>query len=143
VPCVAQVLNRPASTRSSLPPGAREAATVVEGFHRSLKVGDPVAASALLATKALIYESGGAERSKAEYTAHHLPADVAFAKAVTRKVIRQSGNADGDIAWIATESRTRGRYKGRAIDSASTETMVLRRAGNDWKIVHIHWSSAR
>jgi hypothetical protein len=25
----------------------------------------------------------------------------------------------------------------------ATETMVLRRAGDDWRIVHIHWSSRK
>jgi hypothetical protein len=28
------------------------------------------------------------------------------------------------------------------VDRITTETMVLRRRGASWKIVHIHWSSA-
>jgi hypothetical protein len=35
-----------------------------------------------------------------------------------------------------------GTYKGKAVDRLTTETMVLRRVGAAWKIVHIHWSSA-
>jgi hypothetical protein len=46
------------------------------------------------------------------------------------------------MAWVATEGRTKGTYKGKALDQLTTETMVLRQAGKDWKIVHIHWSSA-
>lgn len=135
---------RPAASSSiSLPAAAKDAAAVVEAFHAALKSGDTKAVAASLAGDALIYESGGVERSKAEYASHHLPADAAFATAVTRTVTRQAGNASGDMAWIATESRTKGIYKGREIDSASTETMVLRREGRVWKISHIHWSSGK
>ncbi len=131
------------ATQASMPATVRQAAAVVEAFHGSLRSGDLDAASALLAANALIYESGEVERSKAEYTQHHLPADVEFSRATVRTVTSQSGDANGDWAWIATESRTTGSYKGRTIDSPSTETMVLRRVGKIWKIVHIHWSSGR
>jgi ketosteroid isomerase-like protein len=45
------------------------------------------------------------------------------------------------MAWVATEGRLTGTYKGKAIDLPTTETMLLRRSGRGWKIVHIHWSS--
>ena len=50
--------------------------------------------------------------------------------------------AVGNIAWITSEVRTTGTYKGKAVDRRTVETMVLRRAKAGWKIVHIHWSSA-
>lgn len=127
---------------SQLTPLTRDAAAVVDAFHRALQAGDQDAAAALVASDALIYESGGAERSKAEYASHHLPADTAFAAAAKRTVTRRSGHADGDTAWIATESTTTGAYKGRPINNRSTETMVLRREDGAWRIAHIHWSSA-
>ncbi len=34
-----------------------------------------------------------------------------------------------------------GTYKGKPVDRVMTETMLLRRVGRAWKIVHIHWSS--
>lgn len=129
-----------ASTLSS--PAARDAAIIVDAFHDALHAGDQGAAAALVAPNALIYESGVAERSKAEYASHHLPADTAFAAATKRVVTRRSGHADDDTAWIATESTTTGAYKGRPINSRSTETMVLRREDGAWRIAHIHWSSA-
>ena len=134
------------SANSTLPlpsPAARAAATSVASFHRALKQTDSVAAAAQLSADALIFESGGVERSRAEYVSHHLPADAAFAKATTRTVTAQSAKAVGDLAWVATESRTTGTFKGRAINNGSTETMVLRREGGTWRIVHIHWSSGK
>jgi ketosteroid isomerase-like protein len=122
---------------------AQVPAAVVDAFHAALARGDTDGAAALLVDDALIYESGGAERSKAEYASHHLGADAKFAQAVPRSITARSGTAIGDVAWIATEGRTTGTYGDRAIDSLSTETMVLRKGAGGWKIVHIHWSSAK
>ena len=118
-----------------------EAAAAVDAFHAALARGDTSAAAALLAEDALIFESGGVEHGKAEYAAHHLPADAAFSKAVPTKVTRRSVLADGLLAWVASEGRAAGTYRGKAINSATTETMVLRRGESGWKIVHVHWSS--
>ena len=69
-------------------------------------------------------------------------ADAEFAKAVPATVTRRAAEAVGDFAWIATEGRTVGSYKDRAVDRITSETMVLKREGGTWKIAHIHWSSA-
>ena len=113
---------------------------VVARYHRALATSDSGEAIRLLAPDAVILESGGAE-SVAEYRAHHLPADIAFAAAVssnrtvTRVVVR------GDMAWIASTSTTQGEFRGRAINSAGAELMVLVRASGGWRISAIHWSS--
>lgn len=132
-----------AAQAGALAPSARDAAATVDAFHAALQRGDARAAAALLTDDALIFESGGAERSKAEYAAHHLPADAEFSRSVASVVTRRAGRADGGLAWVATEGRTTGAYKGKALDLITTETMVLRRTGGTWKIVHIHWSSAK
>ena len=119
----------------------RPAAAVVDAFHAALRQGNTRAALSHLAENALIFEAGGAERGRQEYASHHLGADSEFSQAVPGTVTRRAGEAMGNVAWIATEGRTSGTYKGKAIDQVTTETMVLRRAGGAWKIVHIHWSS--
>src|SRR5690606_29848204 len=50
------------------------AAEAVDAFHAALRAGDRDAALAVLAEDALIFEAGGAERSRAEYASHHLEA---------------------------------------------------------------------
>ena len=131
-----------ATSASAVAPSARPAAAVVDAFHAALGRGDTKAALSYLADNALIYESGGVERGRQEYASHHLGADSAFSQAVPGTVTRRGGEAVGSFAWIATEGRTTGTYKDKAIDRITTETMVLRRAGGAWKIAHIHWSSA-
>jgi ketosteroid isomerase-like protein len=131
-----------AAPQTALDPSARVAAAVVDAFHGALRRGDTRAAAALLANDALIFEEGGAERTKAEYAAHHLSADAEFSKVVTSTVTRRAGGSNGALAWITSEGRMAGSYKGKALDRATTETMVLRRSAGAWKIIHIHWSSA-
>jgi ketosteroid isomerase-like protein len=143
------VLGAPVAAGHEPPPteavseAARAAAATVDAFHAALRRGDTAAASALLADDVLIFEEGQAERSKAEYAMHHLGADAAFTQAVPAVVSRRRGDAAGELAWIATEGRTRGRYRDSEINLVTDETMVLRRIEGAWKIVHIHWSSAQ
>lgn len=114
----------------------------VARFHDALERGDSAAALSLLSSDAVILESGGAE-TVSEYRAHHLPADIAFAQAIrsVRSAIRVT--VQGDLAWAAGTSTTQGEFRDRPVNSAGAELMVLRRTGDGWRIVAIHWSSRR
>ncbi|GLC25199.1 DUF4440 domain-containing protein [Roseisolibacter agri] len=119
-----------------------EAAAVVTRFHRALEQGDSVAALALLAPDAAILESGAVE-TVADYRAHHLPADIEYARAVpgTRAPVRVQ--VRGDVAWTVGSSETKGEFRGRPVNSAGAELMVLTRMPHGWRISAIHWSSRR
>jgi ketosteroid isomerase-like protein len=130
-----------APAAEALSPEASEAAKVVDAFHAALAKSDTNTAAALLSDGALIFEGGYVERSKAEYASHHLAADAAYASAVPTSLVRRSVYADGDTAWIASETRATGRYKDKAVDRLSTESMILKKEAAGWRIVHIHWSS--
>lgn len=119
-----------------------DAAAVVDAFHLALVKGDTKAAAAMFADDALIFEEGGAERSKAEYAAHHLPADIEFSKAVVATVTRRNGGSDGAFAWVASEGRNKGIFRGKPVNRVTTETVLLRKKEAGWEIVHVHWSSA-
>lgn len=146
LPCTAdaapQHRHAAAAPSDALAGSARPAASIVDGFHAALRRGDTQAALGFLAEEALIFEAGGVERGKAEYASHHLAADAAFSQAVPGTITRRAGEAAGNVAWITSEGRTAGTYKGKAVDRRTVETMVLRRTKAGWKIVHIHWSSA-
>ena len=135
------VTRSPAATR--LAPALRQPAAVVDAFHLALRQGRTADALALLADDALILESGSIEAGKAAYAAQHLAADAEFAAATTSQTYRRSGAAAGTIAWLASEGRTRGIFNGKAIDQHTTETMVLRRDADGWRIAHVHWSSRK
>jgi ketosteroid isomerase-like protein len=118
------------------------AVTIAAQFHQALARGDSGAAANLLAPDVFVLESGELER-RADYLGHHLPADIAFAKAVpSTRVVRQVTIA-GDAAWIVATSSTAGTFEGRAVRSEGAELMVLRRVGGSWRIAAVHWSSRR
>lgn len=113
----------------------------VNAFHTALASGNTRAALDLLAEDVLIFESGGIERSRAEYASHHLAADAAYSAAVRRTLVDRSNGNAGDAAWVTSVETVAGVYRGRAINSRSVETMLLRQVAGQWRISHIHWSS--
>ena len=113
---------------------------VVTGYARALASGDSLGALALLHSDAVIYEGGHAE-TREEYRSGHLRSDIAFASAVKRTVTADDVLPMGDAALYTSEYRAAGRFRNRDIDSHGTETMVLLRTDDGWKIRHIHWSS--
>lgn len=112
----------------------------VHSYHDALARGDAAGAMRLLAPDALILESGGLE-TRADYEGHHLPGDIAFAKAVPSQRTGSTVVVAGDVAWVAGTSKTTGTYWERAINSAGAELMVLSRTADGWRIRAIHWSS--
>ena len=115
-------------------------AAAVERFHAAVVAGDSTLALSLLAPDAVVLESGGIE-TREEFRAHHLPADIAFAQAVKTEHGPMRVFVRGDVAWVSSTSTTMGEYRGRQLNSAGAELVVLARIGQEWKISAIHWSS--
>jgi mono/diheme cytochrome c family protein/ketosteroid isomerase-like protein len=112
-----------------------------KALHAALSSGDASSVERLLDPNVLVYESGNAERSRQEYAGHHLPEDLKFMRSVAYKLERQTGDSAGDLAWVASEARLTGNHDGKPVDVVTTETLVLRKAADSWKVIHIHWSS--
>jgi ketosteroid isomerase-like protein len=115
-------------------------AEVVHRFHAALAAGDSVTALQLLRDDAVILESGGTE-SKQEYRSHHLPSDIAFARAIRPDAGPMRVQVRGDAAWATSTSIVRGTFRDRPVNSQTVELMVLERTAQGWRIAAIHWSS--
>ncbi len=124
------------------PEDSAAVARVVIQFHTALTTGDTSGAMALLADDVLVMEAGGAE-TRDEYRAHHLAADIEFAQAVHSTTGPMEIKIQDGVAWVFTTSVTQGTFKGREVNSAGAELMVLTRDGEGWRIRAIHWSSRR
>ena len=116
-------------------------AVVVQTFHEALASGAKERVLELLDSDVLIFESGGAELSRSEYSFHHLGADMEFSAATRRKIVDQQVITAADAAWVLTRSVTTGTFRQKELDILGAETIVLRRGDQGWRIVHIHWSS--
>ena len=115
----------------------------VEAFHKALEQGDRNGALSVLSDNVRIFEQGWVEQSKAEYASHHLDSDIAFSKAVKSVTTAVDVDVEGASAVVMSQSTTKGIFEGKPVDSVGLETMVLRKVNDDWKVVHIHWSSRK
>lgn len=120
---------------------ARPAVEAVDAFSAALQAGDLAAAGRWLADDVLVLESGGAERSRAEYLQGHAGHDAEFLKNAHVQPKQRTARASGDLAWVGGESELHVTRDGKPLTLLATETMVLRRTAEGWRIVHIHWSS--
>lgn len=133
---------KPASAATQdVPAAAQAAVAAVDAFGASLAKGNFTAVEAALAPEVIVLESGGAERSRSEYLGHHAKSDAAFLATAHVMLTRRTARAEGDTAWVASESEMHIQKDGKPATLLSTETMVLRDSPEGWKIVHIHWSS--
>ena len=123
-------------------PDSATALAAVERFHVALRTGDSNSVAALLAPDVVVLESGEME-DRAAYLAHHLPADIEFSRAVTEHRDPAHVSIRGDVAWVASTGRVRGKFRERDVNSVSAELMILVRTSSGWQIAAIHWSSHR
>jgi len=136
--CAISVSTKPANAQAVS--DSAMVASVVSRYQQALESQDSTTALALLTADAVILESGGVE-TREEYRSHHLAADIAFAAAVKTVRKRERVVVRGDAAWVASTSTAQGEFRGRPINSAGAELMVLTRTAEGWKIAAIHWSS--
>ena len=129
-----------ATSASSLAASPKE---TLAAFHAALSSGDKAKATSLLAPEVAIYEAGHVERSREEYAGHHLAGDMEFAKNATRKVLKQTERIDGKTAILWEETETTGTARGKPVHAFGTETAILEKNGDNWTIVHVHWSSRK
>jgi ketosteroid isomerase-like protein len=124
-----------------VPDAARAPVEVVEAFSKALAAADFATVERLLDPDVLILESGGAERSRDEYLGHHAKSDAKFLAGARSTPQRRRARIDGDLAWVGSEGELHATSKGKPVALRNTETMVLRRTADGWRIVHVHWSS--
>lgn len=130
-----------ATAEPDVPESVQAAVAVVDRFGNALSQGDLKTVGTLLDADVLILETGGAERSRDEYMGHHAIADAQFLKGTHSQLKQRRARAHGDLVWVGSESELHATKDGNPLTLLSTETMVLKRTGPDWRIVHIHWSS--
>lgn len=117
-----------------------EVAATVHAFHGALAAGDSARALELLHPEVRVFEGGHAE-SLSQYRSGHLAADMEFSASVDREILSENVTGSEDRALYLSEYRMSGTYRGEEVEARGTETMVLVRTRDGWRIRHIHWSS--
>lgn len=126
---------------ADVPAEAGAAVAVVDRFGSALAAGDLATVASLLDPDVLILETGGAERSRDEYMAHHAKSDAQFLKGTHSQLTQRRARVEGDLVWVGSQSELHASKDGKPLTLSSTETMLVKHTPDGWKIVHIHWSS--
>jgi ketosteroid isomerase-like protein len=116
-------------------------AQIVEAYHKALGGSDPQAVLKFMANDADVFEQGFVDPARDDYAKASLARDMDFAAKTKREVQSQQSSADANLAWVETLTRTSGTYENGKVDLSGAETVILRKDGNDWKIVHVHRSA--
>jgi ketosteroid isomerase-like protein len=113
-----------------------------EAFYGAMKKGDVAAAMKVIAPDAVFLEGGQLE-SRAEYESSHLPADIAFEKAVTGVRGPLNITINGNTAWVIATATYEGTFENKPVNFVSAQLMVLTKGDGPWLIRSVHWSSRR
>ena len=121
---------------------ARTPAETVDAFHAALRNKDTAGALSLLDRGLVVYEFGTVDPTVEAYAFRHLPFDMDIAIATRWKLETRKVGGEGNDRWVLSTYRVTGTQPdGKPIDLAMLETVLLRRSGEAFRIVHFHWST--
>lgn len=114
----------------------------VDAFHAALRNKDTAGALSLLDRGLVVFEFGVADPTAEAYAFQHLPLDIDVAVATQWKLESRRVGGEGNERWVLSTYHINGTLTdGTAIDQTLLETAILRRTGDAFRIVHLHWST--
>ena len=117
-------------------------ADAVDGFHAALKRKDTGGALSYLDRGLIVFEFGKMDATIEAYALSHLPGDIDMAAVTDWSLQARRLGGSGDERWVLSTYRVTGkRPDGKPIDQMMLETAIVRRVGDGFRIVHLHWSS--
>ena len=120
----------------------RTPAETVDAFHAALRNKDTAGALSLLDRGLVVYEFGVVDPTVEAYGLRHLPFDMDVAVATQWKLESRRSGGEGGERWVLSTYRVTGKQSdGTPIDQTTLETVILRRSGEQFRIVHFHWST--
>jgi len=137
VVCIALAATAPAQGQ-----GARIPSDAVDAFHAALRKKDTAAALSLLDRGLVVFEFGAVDPTAEAYAFQHLPLDIDVAAVTEWTLLTRRSGGDGNDRWVLSTYQVTGRQAdGAPIDHKTLETAILRRSGDLFRIVHLHWST--
>lgn len=120
-------------------PAANEAVQVVDAFLTALAGGRLDAARQLMTPDAVVLANGLVLGDRDTYINGAAKGDAAALGTVQRELLRRDVKAGANLGWVVSETTLRQPNGASAVE-VMTETMLLTRTADGWKITHIHWS---
>jgi len=121
---------------------ARLPADAVDGFRAALKRKDTGGALSYLDRSLVVFEFGVTDATVEAYALSHLPGDIDMAAVSDWTLQARRLGGSGNERWVLSTYHVTGKLpNGKAIDQVMLETAIVRRVGDSFRIVHLHWSS--
>ena len=121
---------------------ARLPADAVDGFRAALKRKDTGGALSYLDRSLVVFEFGVADPTVEAYALSHLPGDIDMAAVSDWNLQARRIGGSGDERWVLSTYHVTGKLPdGKPIDQTMLETAIVRKVGESFRIVHLHWSS--
>jgi ketosteroid isomerase-like protein len=121
---------------------AKLPADAVDGFRAALKRKDTGGALSYLDRSLVVFEFGVTDATVEAYALSHLPFDIDMAAVSDWNLQVRRVGGSGNERWILSTYHVTGKLPdGKPIDQLMQETAIVRRVGDSFRIVHLHWSS--
>lgn len=125
----------------SIAPAAADAVRVVDSFTSAMTANNLAGAGAFLDAGVVIVANGVAHGSRDEYLNTTGKARATFLGKAQAQLLRRQARGGPNFAWVVSSSTYKLTEAGKTNTLLTTETMLLSRGAQGWKIIHIHWSS--
>lgn len=112
----------------------------IEKYDRAYKNKDVETIKNLLAPDVLLYEHSVRNDGLQEVFENHLKPEIVEFEDLKLEFSDVRVTPGTDLALLTRQYTIQGKLRGREINARGNETMVWKKVGTEWKIVHIHYS---
>lgn len=114
----------------------------IDKYDRAVASKDVATVRTLLAPDVLLYEHSVRNAGIADVFDNHLKPEITEFEEMKMEFSDVRLDSGADFGLLTRQYHLQGKLKGREINAKGNETMVWKKLGSDWKIVHIHYSHA-
>ncbi len=130
-------------TPSGEPPEADTARVrqAVEAIARAFEAGDLAALDTLYHERVTVFEGGGVDRGWSEYRDGHLAPEIAALQDRRFTLEEIQVRRAGSTAWVTFRFTLSAVHDAEPVSARGLGTMVFRKLGGRWRVVHSHTST--
>ena len=128
------------ASQAQAPAADAELKAAVEKYDRAVAGKDLSAVRSLLAPGVLLYEHSVRNSGIDDVFDNHLKPEIAEFEDMRMEFSDARLESGSDLGLVTRQYQLQGKLRGRQINAKGNETMVWRKIGGVWKIIHIHYS---
>ena len=136
------MLVTPLGLQAQTPQPSTQLKAAIEKYDRAVGAKDVATVRTLLAPDVLLYEHSVRNAGIEDVFENHLKPEIVEFEDMKMEFNDVRLDSSTDFGVLTRQYSLKGKLRGREINAKGNETLVWKRAGTEWKIVHIHYSHA-